>query len=153
MFGDTSGIDGVPDGATLDSEGGLWYALIGGGRLARFTTRGLDRTLEVPVSNPADVTFGGPGLDRLYVATVRPGADATALDGALSSWTASGCRAVPSRGSPPSQPVTLTTRTYQVELLPSGNAFSPSVPGLDSVSPGGSTRTRLLLPGLGAPQF
>lgn len=83
VFGDTSGIDGVPDGATLDSEGGLWCALIGGGRLARFTTRGLDRTLELPVANPADVTFGGPGLDRLYVATVRPGADAAALDGAL----------------------------------------------------------------------
>jgi L-arabinonolactonase len=83
VFGDTSGIDGVPDGATLDSEGGLWCALIGGGHLARFTTRGLDRTLEVPVANPSDVTFGGPGLDRLYVVTVKPGADAAALDGAL----------------------------------------------------------------------
>jgi sugar lactone lactonase YvrE len=83
VFGDTSGTDGVPDGATLDSEGGLWCALIGGRQLARFTTRGLDRTLEVPVANPADVTFGGPGLDRLYVVTVRPGADAAALDGAL----------------------------------------------------------------------
>jgi L-arabinonolactonase len=74
-----------PDGATLDAEGGLWCALIGGGHLARFTTRGLDTTLEVPVANPADVTFGGPDLDRLYVVTVQPGTDASAgaLDGAL----------------------------------------------------------------------
>jgi L-arabinonolactonase len=83
VFGDTSRLDGVPDGATLDAEGGLWCALIGGGQLARFTTDGLDRTLALPVPNPADVTFGGPDLDRLYVATVRPGGDAGALDGAL----------------------------------------------------------------------
>ena len=83
VFGDTSGLGGVPDGATLDADGGLWCALIGGGHLVRFTTRGLDHTLELPVSNPADVTFGGPELDRLYVVTVRPGADASALDGAL----------------------------------------------------------------------
>ena len=83
VFGDTSGLDGVPDGATLDADGGLWCALIGGGQLVRFTTRGLDRTLDLPVSNPADVTFGGPELDRLYVVTVRPGADASALNGAL----------------------------------------------------------------------
>jgi sugar lactone lactonase YvrE len=83
LFGDTSGLHGVPDGATLDAADGLWCALIGGGHLARFTTRGLDRTLEVPVAHPADVTFGGPDLDRLYVVTVRPGPDATALDGAL----------------------------------------------------------------------
>jgi sugar lactone lactonase YvrE len=61
----------------------LWCALIGGGRLARFTSSGLDRTVDVPVAHPADVTFGGPDLDRLYVVSVRPAADPGALDGAL----------------------------------------------------------------------
>ena len=63
-----------------------------------------------------------------------------------------------------------TTRTYQVELLPMGNVFSagsrirlyilgtpldqmPSLPGLNSVTLGGASSSRLLLPGLGSPQF
>jgi L-arabinonolactonase len=80
VFGDTSGIDGHPDGATLDAEEGLWCALYEGGQVVRFTTTGLDRAVPVPVANPTDVTFGGPGLDRLYVTSVAgPGA----LDGAL----------------------------------------------------------------------
>jgi hypothetical protein len=36
------------------------------------------------VANPTDVTFGGPGLDRLYVVSVAAGgSDGSALDGAL----------------------------------------------------------------------
>ena len=70
MFGDTSALDGLPDGATLDADGGLWCALVGGGQLARFTTAGLDRTVALPVTNPTDVTFGGPDLDRLYVVSI-----------------------------------------------------------------------------------
>ncbi|HEY1651423.1 MAG TPA: CocE/NonD family hydrolase [Acidimicrobiales bacterium] len=63
-----------------------------------------------------------------------------------------------------------TTRTYQVELLPMGNVFSagsrlrlyilgtpldqvPSLPGLNTVTLGGASGSRLILPGLGAPQF
>lgn len=80
VFGDVDGLDGVPDGSTLDTEGGLWCALCGGGQLARFTTAGLDRTLAMPVGNPTDVTFGGPDLDRLYVVSVAGDAE---LDGAL----------------------------------------------------------------------
>lgn len=85
VFGDTSGIDGGPDGATLDDQDGLWCALFGGGQLARFTSTGLDDTLAMPVENPTDVTFGGPGLNRLYVTSVGspPDAPSDVLDGAL----------------------------------------------------------------------
>ena len=84
VFGDVSGLEGMPDGATLDDAEGLWCALVGGAQLARFTTGGLDRTVAVPVANPTDVTFGGPGLDRLYVVSVAAGGpDGTGLDGAL----------------------------------------------------------------------
>jgi sugar lactone lactonase YvrE len=83
-FGDVSGLDGAPDGATLDDDGGLWCALVGGAQLARFTTAGLDRTIALPAANPTDVTFGGPALDRLYVVSVAAsGSDGTGLDGAL----------------------------------------------------------------------
>jgi len=80
VFGDVSGLDGAPDGATLDEEGGLWCALVGGGQLARFTTDGLNRTVALPVANPTDVTFGGPQLDRLYVVSVDGAGE---LDGTL----------------------------------------------------------------------
>jgi sugar lactone lactonase YvrE len=81
VFGDTSGLDGLPDGATVDADGGFWCALVGGSQLARFTSGGLDRTVALPVANPTDVTFAGPDLDRLYVVSIaaQPGA----LDGAL----------------------------------------------------------------------
>ena len=84
VFGDVSDLEGLPDGATLDDDEGLWCALVGGAQLARFTTAGLDRTVAVPVANPTDVTFGGPGLDRLYVVSVAAaGSNGTGLDGAL----------------------------------------------------------------------
>jgi sugar lactone lactonase YvrE len=74
-------LEGTPDGSTLDADGGLWCALVGGAQLARFTSSGLDRTLLLPVTNPTDVTFGGPSLGRLYVVSI--GSDANNLDGAL----------------------------------------------------------------------
>jgi sugar lactone lactonase YvrE len=79
IFGDVSDVEGHPDGATLDADEGLWCALVGGGQLARFVAGRLERTLALPVTNPTDVTFGGPDLDRLYVVSIG-GND---LDGAL----------------------------------------------------------------------
>jgi hypothetical protein len=63
-----------------------------------------------------------------------------------------------------------TNRTYQVEILPTGNVFSagsrirlyilgtpldqvPSLPGVNTVSLGGASGSQLVLPGLGSPQF
>ena len=83
LFGDVSGLAGAPDGAAVDDQGGLWCALVGGGQLARFTDSGLDRTVPLPITNPTDVAFGGPDLDRLYVASIGLGAAGEALDGAL----------------------------------------------------------------------
>jgi len=83
VFGDVSGLGGLADGAALDTEGGLWCAIFGGSKLARFTRDGLERTLALPLANPADVAFGGPALDRLYVVSVRLGAPEGTLDGAL----------------------------------------------------------------------
>jgi L-arabinonolactonase len=80
VFGDTSDLDGLPDGSTVDADGGLWCALVGGRQLARFTAAGLDRTVELPVTSPTDVAFGGPGLDRLYVTSIAGDGE---LDGAL----------------------------------------------------------------------
>jgi len=79
IFGDMTelgrkpGVPGIPDGATLDDNGGLWCALPRSSRLARFTTTGFDREVLLPFKNPTDVTFGGPNLDRLYVVAIEEG--------------------------------------------------------------------------------
>ena len=59
---------GIPDGAAIDTEGGYWCALHGGGRLRRFNPDGTpDRDIMLPVSQPTMCAFAGPALDELYV--------------------------------------------------------------------------------------
>jgi L-arabinonolactonase len=83
VFGDVSTLAGAPDGAAVDDRGGLWCALVGGSQLARFTDAGLDRTVALPITNPTDVAFGGPDLDRLFVVSIGLGAADDGLDGGL----------------------------------------------------------------------
>ena len=68
-FADTTR-DGQPDGACADGESAVWSAILGAGHVARYTAHGLDRTIATGVELPSDVTFGGPGLDRMYVVSI-----------------------------------------------------------------------------------
>jgi L-arabinonolactonase len=70
VFGDHAALGGAPDGATADTENGVWSCVLGVGKIARFTAAGLDRVVDLPVVNPSDVTFGGPDLDRLFVTSI-----------------------------------------------------------------------------------
>ena len=70
LFADYGALDGAPDGATADSDGGVWSCVLRSGKLARFTATGLDRLLDLPMPNPSDVAFGGPALDRLFVTSI-----------------------------------------------------------------------------------
>ena len=64
--------DGMPDGLTVDREGGVWVALFGGSAVRRYGADGkLDEMLELPVSQVTACTFGGPALDELYITTSR----------------------------------------------------------------------------------
>jgi sugar lactone lactonase YvrE len=66
------GIEGFPDGSTVDSEGYLWGALCTAGKVARFAPDGsLDRTIEMPVKFVTSVMFGGEKLDTLYVTSLN----------------------------------------------------------------------------------
>jgi len=72
---------GRPDGATVDAEGHLWNARIGGGCLARFAEDGhLDRIVPLPVSKPTACAFGATDLETLYVTTASQGLSATARE-------------------------------------------------------------------------
>jgi sugar lactone lactonase YvrE len=63
---------GGPDGLTVDAEGGVWIALYGGGSVRRYAPDGaLDDVVELPVKKATACTFGGPGLDQLFVTTSR----------------------------------------------------------------------------------
>jgi len=64
--------DGAPDGSTVDAEGCLWNAQWGGSKLVRYTSAGeVDCVLELPVSQPTCVCFGGEDLDLLFVSSAR----------------------------------------------------------------------------------
>jgi sugar lactone lactonase YvrE len=63
---------GVPDGLTVDAEGGVWVALHRGGQVRRYAPDGtLTAVAELPVSRPTSVTFGGDDLATLYITTAR----------------------------------------------------------------------------------
>lgn len=61
---------GVPDGLTVDAEGGLWCAHYGAGRVTRFLPDGTVHSVhELPCPVTAAVCFGGPSMSTLFVAT------------------------------------------------------------------------------------
>ncbi len=60
--------DGYPDGMTVDAEDCLWIAFWDGWCVRRFTPTGETLAeIAVPVQRPTSCTFGGAGLDRLFV--------------------------------------------------------------------------------------
>jgi sugar lactone lactonase YvrE len=66
---------GAPDGSTVDSEGCLWNCRYGGACIVRVAPGGaIDRIVEMPTANITNCTFGGEGLQTLYIATAALGA-------------------------------------------------------------------------------
>jgi L-arabinonolactonase len=80
MFADLRESGGEPDGSTVDSEGYLWNALWGGGRLIRFAPDGaIDRSIALAAPHPTCVAFGGPELTTIYASSAVLGLDNEAL--------------------------------------------------------------------------
>ena len=72
LFAAIPASDGLPDGAAVDTDGGYWCALHGGGRLRRFHADGShDRDIPLPVSQPTMCAFGGERRDTLYVTSAK----------------------------------------------------------------------------------
>jgi len=69
-----------PDGSIIDSEGCLWNAHWGGGRVVRYSPQGdVLAELALPVTQPTCLCFGGPDLDLLFVTTAKENLDDAAL--------------------------------------------------------------------------
>ena len=62
----------MPDGAAVDTDGCYWLTQPPAGRVVRYDPRGrVDRVLEMPVSQPTCVAFGGARLDTLYITSAK----------------------------------------------------------------------------------
>ena len=65
--------EGMPDGMTVDAEGGVWVAVVAGpGEVVRFKPDGtLDRRIKVPGKTITSVAFGGSDMCDIYVVTAN----------------------------------------------------------------------------------
>ena len=80
-FVDLDDTIGRPDGGATDAEGCYWSAGISAGKLNRFSPEGrLLVSYDVPVVAPTMPCFGGEGLDRLFLTSLRTGRDPAKLE-------------------------------------------------------------------------
>ena len=71
--------EGLPDGMTLDAEGGLWLAQHGSGTVRRYLPTGeIDKVVRLPVKMATCPAFGGPDYSDLYITTMNFGMSAEA---------------------------------------------------------------------------
>lgn len=72
LFADCNGNPGRPDGSAIDADGCLWNAEYAGSRIVRYTPEGkIDRVIQMPVTQPSCVAFGGDNFDELYITSAR----------------------------------------------------------------------------------
>ena len=65
---------GRPDGGSFDQEGCYWSALFDGSRVVRLNMAGeIVETVDLPVSRPTMIAFGGDDWRTAYVTTARTG--------------------------------------------------------------------------------
>jgi sugar lactone lactonase YvrE len=74
-FVDLTAAGELPDGLTVDAEGGVWVAMWQGGEVRRYDPSGaLSAVVGVAAHQVTACTFGGDNLDRLFITTSRRGA-------------------------------------------------------------------------------
>jgi sugar lactone lactonase YvrE len=64
----------LPDGLTVDAEGGVWVACWGGAAVRHFEPdRSPAEIVSLPTPHITSPAFGGPALDRMFVTSAREG--------------------------------------------------------------------------------
>ena len=100
-FIDLSQAPGIPDGMTIDTDGGVWVALWGGAQVQRYGSDAvLTDIVNIPVPQPTSCTFGGRDGQDLYITSARVGLS----EGDLERYPHSGSAFITrpgSRGLPP----------------------------------------------------
>lgn len=72
VFAEFDPAAGLPDGLAIDAEGSVWVAFFGGGEVRRYDADGAETArLQLPVTCPSSVAFGGADLGDLFVTTSR----------------------------------------------------------------------------------
>lgn len=80
LFTEFSEEQGMPDGMTVDSAGGIWICHWEGWRVTRFLPSGkIDLEVRLPVPLVTSCAFAGDALDTLYITTATVGLDAAML--------------------------------------------------------------------------
>src|ERR1019366_4685705 len=80
VFVETPEAAGLPDGLTVDRDGGVWVAYWGGSTLRYYRPDGtLERVVNFPVSQISSCGFGGACLTDLYVTSARAGLASSTL--------------------------------------------------------------------------
>jgi len=69
-FVETPEDGGLPDGMTVDKQGGVWSAQCYGGHVVRYSKDGsVERRIDLPVTKVTSLIHGGPSYRDLYVTT------------------------------------------------------------------------------------
>jgi sugar lactone lactonase YvrE len=64
--------DGLPDGIYVDDAGGIWVALVTGGKVRRYLPDGtVEREISLPAPSVTSVCIGGRDGDTLFITTGR----------------------------------------------------------------------------------
>jgi sugar lactone lactonase YvrE len=72
VFAEILSSEGLPDGLVVDSDGCVWVALFGAGRLRRYSPAGrIDLEVQLPVTLVTSAAFGGSDLRDLYITTAK----------------------------------------------------------------------------------
>ncbi|MEV0948697.1 SMP-30/gluconolactonase/LRE family protein [Rhodococcus sp. NPDC049939] len=82
----TFGIEeGLPDGLSVDTNGNVWVAMWGGGRVVQLSPEGRKlESVELPVQQPSSCAFAGAQRDTLVVTSARQAlARPAAIDGSV----------------------------------------------------------------------
>ncbi|MGL1956728.1 MAG: SMP-30/gluconolactonase/LRE family protein [Colwellia sp.] len=91
----------VPDGATVDAEGGVWVAQWGGGSVVRYNAQAkVSLVHHLPISQPTCIAIGGPAMDWLIVTSAKHNLSVEKLNkqplsGSLFVYQLSGIKGIP----------------------------------------------------------
>lgn len=74
--------EGFPDGMTTDTKGTIWVALWAGFKVTRWNpkTGQLLQNIDIPAPHVTSCTFGGAGMNELYITTARQDMNPAQLD-------------------------------------------------------------------------